>query len=402
MNPSFKGNAMLRTTRQPVPASCHLIGAAVLSLLTATAAVAGPTIAFGKEGSLTFAYSLQAWAQARDFTSPTDSGRTTDFFLRRNRLTFYGQFNDLVGYYVQLDAPSDSKGGQDDKSVFFRDAYVTFDHSDAVRFIVGRFKNAFTRENLEACFDALTMDRAEVISYTPWGGSRDTGAALWGNLADGRVNYKLMIADGREGDPVVKDGPRVTARVHVSLLDPETDYGYRGTYLGTKRVLTIGAAVDHQAKVSYGDYVGKSDSKDYKAWTADIFYEQPTASGTYTLSAAAMKYDTGKVHFGLSPDPSLPVTTDLDAHYIKAGYMLPNKIGPGRLQLFARFERSKYNLPKGYRDQKWNGIGAHYLISGQQLKFSLEYADVKFDVQHPLDPSLRDYKQLTAGLQFVF
>ena len=40
------------------------------------------------------------------------------------------------------------------------------------------FKNAFTRENLEACFDPLTMDRAEVISYTPWGGSRDTGAAV--------------------------------------------------------------------------------------------------------------------------------------------------------------------------------------------------------------------------------
>ena len=45
----------------------------------------------------------------------------------------------------------------------------TIDHSDALRLIVGRFKNAFSRENLEACFDPLTMDRAEVVSYTPWG-----------------------------------------------------------------------------------------------------------------------------------------------------------------------------------------------------------------------------------------
>ena len=33
----------------------------------------------------------------------------------------------------------------------------------AVRFIVGRLKNTFTRENLEACFDPLTMDRAESL-----------------------------------------------------------------------------------------------------------------------------------------------------------------------------------------------------------------------------------------------
>ncbi|MBK7063140.1 MAG: porin [Rubrivivax sp.] len=384
--------------RQPVLGAC----AAAALLLGAAPAQAGPTIAFGKEGSLTFAYSLQAWGQARDFTSSTDAGKSTDFFLRRNRFTAFGQFNDLVGYYANIDAPADSKGGRDEKSIFWRDAYITIDHSDALRLIVGRFKNAFSRENLEACFDPLTMDRAEVVSYTPWGGSRDTGVALWGNLADGLVNYKLMVSDGREGDAVVRDRQRVTARAHVSLLDPETDYGYRGTYLGTKHVLTIGAAVDYQPKVAYGDYIGKTDPKDYKAWTVDAFYEQPTAAGTFTIAAAVMKYDTGKVALGLSPDGTVPAQADLKAHYIKAGYLLPHKIGPGRLQLFGRFERSTYSQPRGYRDQKWAGIGAHYLISGQNLKLSLEFASVKFDVQNPYDPSQRDYKQATAGLQFIF
>lgn len=377
------------------------LGAAALIGLAA-AAHAGPTITFGKEGSLTFNYSLQAWAQQRDFTSPTDAGKTTDFFLRRNRLTFSGQYNDLVGFYANLDAPGDSRGGQDDRSVFFRDGYITFDHSDPLRFIVGRFKNTFTRENLEACFDPLTMDRAELLSYTPWGGSRDTGVAMWGNLADGRVNYRVMLADGREGNPVVKDSPRLTARIHVSLLDPETDYGYRGTYLGTKRVLTIGAAVDRQAKVAYGDSVGMTDPKDYKAWTVDVFYEQPTSAGTFTLSGAKVKYDTGKVHFGLSPDAELPAGTDLEGHYLKFGYMLPGRVGPGRLQFFGRSEKSTYNQPMGYRDQKWNSLGLHYYIDGQQLKLSAEFADVKFDVQNPGNPAQRDYRQFTTGLQFIF
>lgn len=365
-------------------------------------AAAGPTIAFGKEGSVTFNYSFQGWAQDRGYTSSSDSGRTTDFFLRRNRLTFSGQYNDLVGFYANLDAPSDSRNGQDDKSIFFRDAYITVDHSDELRFIVGRFKNAFTRENLEACFDPLTMDRAEVLSYTPWGGSRDTGVAMWGNLADGKMQYRVMLADGREGNQVAKDAPRVTGRVHVSLLDPEADYGYRGTYLGTRQVLTIGAAYDYQKNVAYADFIGKDDIRDYKAWTADIFYEQPTSAGTVTASGAVMRYDTGKYARGLSPDPNVPQTVDLEGWYVKAGYLLPHKVGPGRIQFFGRHERLEFNLPTGYRDQKWDGIGLHYLIDGQLLKLSFEAAKVKFDVQNPTDPSQRDYKQYTLGLQFIF
>ena len=135
---------MKRATRIPTRRTTttkRLAGAVAAALLAfAGSAAAGPTITFGKEGSLTFNYSFQGWAQDRGYTSSTDSGRQTDFFLRRNRLTFSGQYNDLVGFYANIDAPSDSRGGDDDKSIFFRDAYITVDHSDELRFIVGRFK----------------------------------------------------------------------------------------------------------------------------------------------------------------------------------------------------------------------------------------------------------------------
>lgn len=390
-----KSNGGIRVAR--LAAACALV-------LTgyAGSAVAGPTIPFGKEGNLTFNYSFQGWAQDRGYSSATDSGRSTDFFLRRNRLTFSGQYNDLVGFYANVDAPSDSKYSQDDKSIFFRDAYITVDPRDEVRFIIGRGKNTFTRENLEACFDPLTMDRAETLAYTPWGGSRDTGLAIWGNLANGKVQYRGMISDGREGNEVVKDSPRLTGRVHLSLLDPEYEYGYRGTYLGTRNVLTLGASYDYQKDVAYGDYIGKTDPKDYKGWTADIFWEQPTSAGTFTASGAVVRLDTGKVHWGLSPDPNLPQTTDMEGYYVKAGYLLPGKVGPGRVQIFGRYERSEYNLPTGYRDQDWASVGAHYLIDGQLLKVSFEAADVKFDKQNPTDASQRDYRQYTLGLQFIF
>jgi phosphate-selective porin len=376
--------------------------AALLLLGAAVPAFGGPTMNVGDEGSLTVSYALQVWMQNRGYTSSTDNGDSTDFFLRRNRLTFAGQYNDLVGFYAQLDASSDSKGGVDDKPVFFRDAYVTLDFSDPIRFIVGRFKNTFTRENLEACLEPLTLDRAEVIAYTPFAGSRDTGVAMWGNLFNGHFQYRLMAADGREGDVVVEDAPRLTARVHLSLLDPEYEYGYRGTYLGTKRVLTLGAAYDQQAKVAYSDFVTKTGASDYQGWTADLFYEQPTSSGTYTFSAAYIDYSTDEAINGPLPDPLLPVTSEIDAAYVKLGYLFPNKIGMGRLQLFARQELAEYNLFGGFRDQTWTGAGANYYLDGQRLKLTFEYADVGFDKPHPIDPSLQDYKQATLGLQLIF
>jgi hypothetical protein len=378
--------------------------ACLLAGLLPLSATAGPTFDFGDQGSITVTYALQGWLQQKDFTSPTDSGSSTDAFLRRNRLTFFGQYNDYVGFYAQLEAGNDSKLGQDNKSVYYRDAYVTLDYRDELRFIVGRFKNTFSRENLEACLEPLTMDRAEVLSYTPYGGSRDTGLAIWGNLMDAKLQYRLMIADGREGDYVAKDNPRLTARVHYSLWDAEPDYGYLGTYLGTKKVLTIGASMDKQDGVAYANYPSRSDIKDYSAWTVDAFMELPTASGVYTLSGAVFEYDTGNA-FSQTSDPDMTVNSDLEGYYVKAGYMLPGKVGPGRLQFFARHEESDYGAKTGnieYYDQTWTGIGANYYLDGQKLKISFEYAKVSFDNEHPTNPALQDYNQATLGLQLIF
>jgi hypothetical protein len=363
-------------------------------------AAAGPTIQYGEEGYVTFSYALQMWMQNSDYSSASHSGSSFDTFLRRNRLTFMGQYNDQIGFYAQLEAGNDSKDGNDERGVYYRDAYVTLDYSDAVRFIAGRFKNTFSRENLEACLEPLTLDRS-ILAYTPFGGSRDTGVVMWGNLADARFQYRVMVADGRESDDVAKDSPRITTRLHYSAFEPEYDYGYLGTYLGTRKVLTIGVAYDYQADVAYANSTLRQDAKDYTGTTVDIFYEQPTASGTYTLSAAYFDYDVGDA-INWDPDATLPVTTQLEANYVKGGYLLPGKLGIGRLQLFARHDTAKYNVTGSFLDSKTTAVGANYYIDGQKVKVTLEHAMVKFDTEHPTDHTRQDNAQTTLGLQVIF
>ena len=362
--------------------------------------MAGPMIAYGEQGFVTLNYALQIHTEYSNFTSADDSGSKFDSFLRRNRITLTGQYNDYIGFYAQLEAGNDSKAGLNDRAVYYRDAYLTLDYRDSLRFIAGRFKNTFSRENLEACLEPLTLDRS-LIAYTPFGGTRDTGAAIWGNIMDAAFQYRFMVSDGRESDEVAKDAPRLTARVHWSLLDPEYNYGYRGTYLGTQEVLTIGAAFDYQANVAYRNYPDRDDIADYKAWTADIYAEYPTSLGTLTGSAAYFDYGLGDA-FDASPDPKLPINSELEAYYLKGGYMLPNPLGIGRLQLFARYEDRDYNFPGGLFDNELYSIGANYYIDGQQVKFTFEYTATEYDKEDPSNNSLQDQQQATLGLQLIF
>ena len=384
--------------RRPVRALAFLALAA--GPLTAHA---GPTIHFGEQGFVQLNYELQIWSQYRDFRSDEINGDSFDTFLRRNRVTLMGQYNDYLGFYAQLEAGNDSRAGEDDRSIFYRDAYLTFDWSDPLRFMAGRFKQTFTRENLEACLEPLTLDRG-MIAYTPFAGTRDTGVAMWGNLADARVQYRLMVADGREGDEVPSTNPRITARAHYSFFSPEYSYGYRGTYLGTQRVLTIGAAYDYQKDAVYENLPGRQGAKDYSAWTADIFYEEPMDIGTLTFSAAYVDYS---VDGALKVDEAFRDTTvdpraEMEGYYVKAGWLFPEPIGIGRLQLFARHESSDFDRLDDFFDQTTNAIGANYYIDGQQLKLTFEYADVSFDEEHPEVNSLRDHKQATVGFQMLF
>ncbi|MGE0355993.1 MAG: selenite/tellurite reduction operon porin ExtI [Burkholderiales bacterium] len=397
--PGTSASALSRPARR-------LAAATALALVAGAAApaLAGPTITFGEEGYLTLSYAFQLWTRAQSYTSPTDNGSMYDTYFRRNRLLFAGQANDLVGFYVQIEAGNDDKLGNSDKEIYYRDAYATVDFRDDLRLIAGRFKNTFSRENLEACLEPLSVDRGEILPYTPFGnqgGTRDTGVALWGNVADGKFQYRLMLADGRQGDEIPKKSPRVTGRVHVALLDPEADYGYKATYLGTRKVFTVGAAFDYQADVAYGNFPERTDLKDYRAFTADAFFEYPTRSGTYTLSGAYFDYDTGNA-INASPDPRLPVTSQLKGFYVKGAYLFPNKFLYGRLQPYFRFEKLDFDQPGGAFDQRWSGAGVNYYLNGQNLRLSLEYANVKFDTQHPTNASLQDYDHTTLALQFIF
>ncbi len=389
------------------------------AMLLAGTAFAGPQMTFGpnNEGTLQLDYKGQFQAMVRDNGSGAakDDG-TADFNFRRNRLALMGAYGDIMSMYVQTEflenqniQPLNVVDGNAGSDFYILDAQMRFKFDNAFNVYAGKFKYNMNRENLEACEAPLTLDRSLFIR-APFVGTTDKGAAVWGNLFNDIFQYRLDVTNGRSatGTDTPKSNFRYTGRAHVSLLDPETGYGYKGTYLGKKKVLTIGGSYQQEADVAYSDTVAKSGAVDYKGWTTDIFFEYPIDGiGTVTLSGAYEDIDLGGAYKGANPDSgTIGLNGEKNGWYVKGGYMLPKL----PLQFFARYEKWKFaalNLSNTglvadtIYDQRidWYGIGANYYFRDQNLKLTMEYAQTNFD---KTNATTKDFGTFITQLQLIF
>ncbi len=371
--------------------------------MIASSAFAGPVWRFGDEdqGLLKLDYKGQFQLVTRDEGgSPGGDERATEFNFRRNRLALMGAYGQSFSLYVQTEYVEDNNifpfgvsDGNNDKFQIL-DAVMRFKLNDSANLWMGKFKYNLTRENLESCEDPLTLDRS-VLIRAPFVSTRDKGVALWGNLLEKKFQYRFDVMNGRsDSASAPESNPRYSARVHVSLLDPESGYGYKGTYLGKKQVLTIGAAYQLEQEVA----IAGADSVDYKAWTVDLFAEYPVDGvGTFTFSGAYVDYDMDEAYKNGSPDADvIGLNGEKNGGYIKVGYLLPNL----PLQFFARSENWSFARLDGVYDQEvdWYGVGFNYYLRGQNLKATVEYSKVDYDK----DATVEDIDTLIAQVQLVF
>jgi Phosphate-selective porin O and P len=379
---------------------------------------AGARISFGDEdqGALQIQYKGEFRVNYRDIGSgPDGTDGTTNLGFRRNRLAFMGAWSDKVSLYVQGEfaepnlAPVDFSGAGFENDFQLLDAAIRFSFSDAFKVTVGRFKYSLNRENLEGCEDALTLDRSLFIrpSYV---GTRDDGIAIWGNLFGDRFQYRVDAMEGRQaaaGITAPSSSPRYGARGHVTLLEPEASYGYKGTYLGQKKVLTVGAAYQVEPEVTYVDTDLLYGKEDYRAWTVDGFFEYPLGGGAITASAAYEKVDMGGAYQGANPDDGATgLNGEKNGWYAKGGYLFAGV----PVQVFGRYEKWRFACINNVFDQivDWYGVGVNYYIWGQNLKLTAEFSKTDFDQEgtftdvQGVSRKSQDFNTFVAQMQFIF
>lgn len=370
---------------------------------------AGAFIRLPKDGWLRINYEMQLYGQWRDTGSgPDKTSDTTDVYFRRNRLSFRGQATKTYGFYLAMEHEGARKIGEIEileprrNEFFVLDAFFMAKFTDELNLRAGLFKDPLVRDHNVGCFFNLGMDRSLFVYTSIPRRSRDYGVLLWGNLMDKKVQYKLSVMEGIDNKNTPKSTFRYTGRVHLTLLDPESIPLYFGTYLGKKKVLTFGAGYQIEPDAVYGNVAAKTLQNDYQAWTYDVFFEYPTPSGTFTATAAYLESDFDETYKGGDPDPvSMNLDGEKNGWYVNAGYLLPDKIGPGNVQFYGRYEKWNFAKLGGIFGQeiKWTSVGVNYLLNGHKLRVTLEYSKNDFDKE---DASTVDFSTVTTMLQFLF
>jgi Phosphate-selective porin O and P len=276
--------------------------------------------------------SFETNRQLKCATCDKSIGDKQGFFFRRARLVFFGDVNDSIYTYIQVDYSNDATNGTSTQQNYLqlRDAYFDYhlDSKKEYRIRAGNSKVPFGYENLQSSQNRPTIDRSDAInSALP--SERDMGVFLLYAPDHIRKLYSRVSNWRLKGSG---DYGVFSVGVHngQSMNRPEKNNDLhrfaRLTYpfeLGRKQIL----------EASIQGYEGKFNGSDNKDT-----YEQRTA-GSIILYPQPFGFQI-EYNEGLGPEYDAEVNA-ITKQRLKGGYILVNyslDVGNNRYFPFVRYQ----------------------------------------------------------------
>jgi len=319
---------------------------------------------------------LQTWYQFMEDGENNGTEDLHDFMVRRFYFYLKGEVIPKIGFFAHIAGDRLGQDGLDKPgvglgtSIAVRDAWVYFDLSDSFKIQMGRMYVPFTRNyGTTSTFALLPLElpfnqggvRGGIFYASKVG--RDDGILVWGNPFDGKFQYRLGVSEGVENGDNPEDRLRFAGRFSLNLLEPETSWFNKGTYLGKKKVLALGAGFDYQEDLTLS---GNPDQNNF-GWTVDLFLDHPVGGGAITAETAFIKVHNVTQTLRYS---WLTSGDDAQIYYFQGGYLLPCKTGPGTFQPYFRYERL---VVEDKPDTAFPCFGLNYFIEGHNAKLTLDW-----------------------------
>jgi hypothetical protein len=245
------------------------------------------------------------------------NGWGNNFYIRRTRVLLGGSlFGGLFEYFVDTDFANlflaqnvtttdamgmmvTNSGVKNTPGMNIQDAFITFKAmGDMVKIDAGYMLPPLAHNAVQG---ATTLYSWDYFFYTfrtgamaPFNNSaspvgRDAGVQLRGLVADNRLEYRLGLFQGLRApqtatDSVSRNFFRVAGRLQLNLMDPETGFFYAGTYLGTKKVVSVGASFD---------FDDTSDTTAYKYFAGDVLVDLPLGPAGVLTAQVNVAYWNG-------------------------------------------------------------------------------------------------------------
>jgi hypothetical protein len=319
--------------------------------------------------SVRLGFLSQTWA---DFTQNVrqDSAYAQNIFQRRLRFIAGLQAGPHLSFFFQTDNPNLGRSGpgvtrQLGSGFIVQDAYaeVKPGSSSALLLDAGIQYVPFCRNCVESAALILPIDFG-AYSYlqsaaTGSSAGRDVGFVGRGYLFGDRLEYRAGVFSGARlanGQQQASNSLRGAGRLQLQLLDPEAPtYAYAGTYLGRKRVLTLGAALDAQGS--------------YRGMAVDGFLSLPVGSNGITVQTNLLHYDGHEL---------LPGLPKQDAFEAEAGFHCT----AAKLTPWVKFETRRFDdavKSPVFQDERRFQVGGTWYAMGNTLNLKAGYSRATLD-----------------------
>ncbi len=228
-------------------------------------------------------YLVQPWVQlSRDPLASPEASH--EFYIRRSRLILMGQVSPFVKFFMETDQPNWGKEGDWTPDMMVQDAFVAFEIHDAFKVDLGMLLVPFIHHAHQGAVNLHTLDYHAALVRYPAGSSfvwRDNGVAFRGALLKDHFTYRVAITNGvPAGD---SDIPRFSGRLEFNAFDAEAGFFHGGTYLGKKKILSVGGAFDVEPD-AFGD------GSHYYAFGGDLFMDIPLGDNRLSGQLAYVYY----------------------------------------------------------------------------------------------------------------
>ena len=345
---------------------------ALMVLLVTTAASGQMAIKVNDNVNLKFGILMQT--QADELQDAGTRGYAQNIFIRRARILVAGQIAPNLTFFVETDSPNINKslstGTKNTQvSLFLQDAYVEYKVRPELMIDAGLMLTSVSRNGLQSAASLMPIDYGTyTFAYsgpTQSSAGRDTGIQARGYLLNNKLEYRTGIFQGMR-DTQQRE-LRWTGRVAYNFLDPESGFFYTGTYLGKKKVLTVGGGFEHQHK--------------YRAYAADVFFDHPVGNGAITAQLDHVRYDGGTFL------KSLPDQRDT---LVEIGALA----GKSKFMPVVQFaQRNRPDTSTG--DENRYGAGVNYFMLGHNANVKALYTRISPKVGNKSN-------QFTIQLQFFY
>jgi hypothetical protein len=283
--PSISERPPERTAPMLLPPQPPVIG----TVTPATAAAAPPSFRVEGASGSSIRVGILLQPQLMAASSATRDGYSKNLYIRRARILLGGTLLGDFEYFIDTDYPNlflasnvAGTGGAADTDVKatpgmnIQDAFGTWKAlKDSLKFDVGFMLPSLAHNALQGATSLYSWDYFSysfqhtangVFMTSASSVGRDAGVQARGLLVDGHVEYRAGLFQGRRDGQTTTDVAgrnffRFAARLQVNLLDPETGFFYQGSYLGSKKIVSLGGAVDLQDT--------------YKYFAGDVFVDLP-------------------------------------------------------------------------------------------------------------------------------